>query len=108
MIIDISNKGFKRIFNDKRFELPIRWDGEVYVNSLKELYDSYFKSLCKNSIDDRCKLLAETNNEGDFGNNCVDENCIASDIKLICENLIETLIDMIRGCLQRLMKLLTK
>ena len=46
MILDISDTQFKRIFSDKRFHLPIRWNNSDYFCTLEELLDSYL-SLVK-------------------------------------------------------------
>ncbi len=90
MIIDISNTGFKKIFNDKQFELPIRWDGGDYAQFLKVLYDGYLKNLCKNSSHNNCKLFYEIQKGEINFNNCSAEECIVSYIKDICDGLIET------------------
>ena len=93
MIIDISDSGFKKIFNDKQFELPIRWSGGDYAQFLKSLYSNYIQNLCKNSQNNNCKLLAYTENETRYlqhGNNCVVDDCIIHDIKLICDNIVKT------------------
>ena len=93
MIIDISDNGFKKIFNDKQFELPIRWCGGDYAQFLESLYDNYLISLCKNSQNNNCKLLANTENDTRYlgkGNNCVIDDCIIRDIKSICENIVKT------------------
>ena len=41
MILDISNKAFKNIFGDGKFDLPIRWDGKNFEDSLKDLFQEY-------------------------------------------------------------------
>lgn len=45
MIIDISDYSFKRIFEDKSFDLPIRWEGTDFSNELNKLFDRYVKRL---------------------------------------------------------------
>ncbi len=93
MIIDISDSGFKRIFNEKQFELPIRWCGGDYAQFLKNLYNQYIMHLCKNSQDYGCRLLACCDDEmrylKDF--NCrMTEDCNIPHIKYICDKIVET------------------
>lgn len=41
MILDISDKKFRHIFEDERFHLPIRWDGRDFKSTLQELFEDY-------------------------------------------------------------------
>lgn len=52
MILDISDPVFCRIFNSKRFYLPMRWDGEDFLETVKELYTAYLGRI-KRKIFDR-------------------------------------------------------
>ena len=63
MLINISDNGFKKIFNNKQFELPIRWTGGNFAQFLENLYDSYLNNLCKNSKDERSKSFSYFKNE---------------------------------------------
>lgn len=45
MIVDVSDCQFKRILSKNKFFLPIRWDGEDFVNTLNRLYDDYLTSI---------------------------------------------------------------
>lgn len=45
MIIDISNECFKRIFDDKTFHLPIRWNGIDFISTLEYLFNQYINRL---------------------------------------------------------------
>lgn len=45
MIFDISDAGFKRIFNDELLFLPIRWDGADFSMTLNSLFDHYIKQI---------------------------------------------------------------
>lgn len=72
MIIDISNFEFKKIFADKKLFLPIRWDGNDFLQTLNGLFDYYInkiKNIQKNgdgiSVDTEvikraCKLLTKS------------------------------------------------
>lgn len=51
MIIDISDSNFKRILDDKRLYLPIRWDGNDFSSTLKNLFDYYVKKFEKVAIE---------------------------------------------------------
>lgn len=41
MIIDISSNEFKNIFKNEKLHLPIRWNGDDFIKSLKRLYSDY-------------------------------------------------------------------
>lgn len=84
MIIDISDSGFKRIFNERQFELPIRWCGGDYAQFLEGLYKQYLNCLCKNSKNYGCILYLNN------CNNCVIDDCIIPNIKYICDNIVKT------------------
>ena len=45
MILDISNSEFKKLFEDKKLFLPIRWDGYDFLHTLNGLFDYYIKKL---------------------------------------------------------------
>ncbi len=49
MILDISDKQFKRIFSDPKFNLPIRWDNKDFLYTLMELLDSFFEKVKQES-----------------------------------------------------------
>ena len=36
---------FIDIFSNKRFDLPVRWDGANYISTLSDLYDTYYESV---------------------------------------------------------------
>lgn len=42
-IIDVSDRAFKHIFEDKSFDLPIRWDGRDFSRELNNLLDRYIR-----------------------------------------------------------------
>lgn len=41
MIFDISDDGFKELFGEEQFFLPIRWDGVDFSDTLRKLYTNY-------------------------------------------------------------------
>ena len=45
MILDVSDKAFKQIFNDENLYLPHRWDGTDFSNSLGKLFNDYIKRI---------------------------------------------------------------
>ena len=45
MILDISDEEFKRIFSDKRFNLPLRWNNSNFADNLSELFDDYLNKI---------------------------------------------------------------
>lgn len=45
MIIDLSNEKFKKIFEDERLFLPIRWNGTDFLLSLTEHLNYYLDVL---------------------------------------------------------------
>lgn len=47
MIADISNHQFKKIMSNNRFFLPIRWDGDDFVQTLKILYKDYLQVIAQ-------------------------------------------------------------
>lgn len=47
MIIDISNSGFKKIFQDEELFLPKRWNGIDFIAELRKLFDLYIDHLKK-------------------------------------------------------------
>ena len=64
MIIDISSKEFKRVFDNKNLFLPIRWDESDFVSTLQKLYSDYTDLLfrfCPKEIAEKvrrcCSLL---------------------------------------------------
>lgn len=42
---EFNLEDFKDVFDSSIFNLPVRWDGENYLNSLSEIYDIYCSSL---------------------------------------------------------------
>lgn len=45
MIIDISDSEFKKILEDERLHLPIRWDGSDFTKTLENLFSNYIRKL---------------------------------------------------------------
>lgn len=45
MIFDISDTAFKKILNDNRLFLPIRWDGSDFVSTLDNLFNYYIEQI---------------------------------------------------------------
>ncbi len=45
MILDISDSEFKKLFNDKKLFLPIRWDGNDFPHTLNGLFSYYIEKL---------------------------------------------------------------
>lgn len=45
MIIDISDLEFKKMWDDEKLFLPIRWDGYDFLQTLNGLFDYYIKKL---------------------------------------------------------------
>ncbi|MCR4726601.1 MAG: hypothetical protein K5753_05225, partial [Clostridia bacterium] len=72
MSLDISDSSFKKVFNDEKLFLPIRWTGGVFYNYLKELFTQYKKNFkvafaysidyadMRKKIGYTCKLLLES------------------------------------------------
>lgn len=52
MIIDISDGTFKRIFNDKKFFLPLRWDNKDFEETIETLFDDYCRAIKQNTLND--------------------------------------------------------
>ena len=92
MILDISNKAFKNIFGDGKFDLPIRWDGKNFEDSLKDLFQEYIFRVCQ-AQNDTCHLDAFLQygvNNLDIDVACFDEKCYGHIIKQICNKLVKT------------------
>ena len=45
MIIDISSSEFKKLWDDEKLFLPIRWDGYDFLQTLDRLFDYYINKL---------------------------------------------------------------
>ncbi len=45
MIIDISDKQFRKIFDNEQFYLPIRWDGTDFAITLENLFNKYIRQV---------------------------------------------------------------
>lgn len=45
MILDISDAGFRDIFGDERFQLPLRWDGQDFAYTVGHLFDNYMTKV---------------------------------------------------------------
>lgn len=45
MILDISESSFKRILDQEKFYLPIRWDGGDFAATLETLLNEYRVAL---------------------------------------------------------------
>ncbi len=45
MIFDISDSSFKKVLNDKKLYLPIRWNGSDFNATLDKLFNHYIKQL---------------------------------------------------------------
>ena len=89
MILDISNKAFKNIFSDGKFDLPIRWDGKNFEDSLSDLFKEYIFRVCQ-AQSDTCHLdaLFQYNTDNlDIDVACFDEKCHGHIIKQICNKL---------------------
>ncbi|MBO5982378.1 MAG: hypothetical protein J6Q06_00685, partial [Clostridia bacterium] len=50
MIIDIADGTFKRIFNDKKFFLPLRWDNKNFEKTIETLFDDYCIAIKQNAL----------------------------------------------------------
>ena len=47
MVLNISDEKFKSIFSNGKFYLPIRWDNNDFVKTLKNLFEEYLKVICQ-------------------------------------------------------------
>lgn len=65
MILDISDSMFRDIFKDKRLHLPIRWDGNDFQDSLRELFFNYL-----NAIENSCDFHYEETKIGNITSVC--------------------------------------
>ena len=45
MILDISDRAFKKVLDDKELFLPIRWDGYNFSETIERLFNHYIKRL---------------------------------------------------------------
>lgn len=45
MILDISDREFKKVFDDSKLFLPIRWNGNDFSETLKGLFDYYIDKI---------------------------------------------------------------
>lgn len=45
MILDISDSSFKKVLNDKKLYLPIRWNGSDFNATLDKLFNHYIKQI---------------------------------------------------------------
>lgn len=59
MIIDISNSEFKKLFEDKKLFLPIRWDGYDFLQTLNGLFDYYINKI-ENLPNNECDIIVDT------------------------------------------------
>ena len=92
MILDISQDSFRNIFGDGKFDLPIRWDGKNFEDSLNKLFKEYMFEVCKEQSDD-CSMNAHFRYSEDDLNItacCFDKNCQGHLIKRICTDIIKT------------------
>ena len=55
MIVNISDSEFKRIFSNKNFYLPIRWDNKNFLSTLRKLFDNYIKVIEQEYVDNSWK-----------------------------------------------------
>ena len=55
MILDISASKFRRVFEQKRFHLPMRWDGKDFLSTVDSLYTSYRRAL-RRAVGENCQL----------------------------------------------------
>lgn len=61
MILDISSENFRNIFQNQKFDLPIRWDNSDFLETLKELFESYQQEV-KNILNfDKSLMMLRTN-----------------------------------------------
>ncbi len=60
MIIDISDVTFKRIMNDKKLSLPIRWDGADFSKTLSDLFKYYKDKLNMQTHDPYGRCYVDT------------------------------------------------
>lgn len=59
-IIDISDRDFRSIFADKRFDLPRRWDGRDFLQTLGALFSDYESRVtppAKRTVAEICSRL---------------------------------------------------
>ena len=96
MIIDLSDSTFKHIFNDKCIDLPIRWDGKDFIQTLRDLLKKYVSNLCHRTNLCECQLLRERS-QYDSGYSCRYNKCYIFEIKTICANLIKALEEYYKG-----------
>lgn len=45
MIFDISDSTFKKLLNDEKLHLPIRWNGNDFASTLEDLFNYYIKQI---------------------------------------------------------------
>lgn len=45
MILDISDPGFLDVFEEERFQLPLRWDGRDFERTVRKLFDNYITKV---------------------------------------------------------------
>ncbi|MBR1833362.1 MAG: hypothetical protein IJ784_13190 [Ruminiclostridium sp.] len=45
MIFDISDEVFRKIINDEKLFLPLRWNGDDFISTLKGLFDYYIDKI---------------------------------------------------------------
>ena len=82
MIVDISDRQFKRIISKNKFFLPIRWDGDDFVHTLNRLYDDYLTSINRELKDAEEQEL-------------IDQD-IAS-IHTVCQRIVESAEEYLNG-----------
>ena len=91
MILDISDSAFKNIFSNKKFNLPIRWDGNDFEKALKDLFQEYCFQVCLQQQGPNCSLSAYWQfNSGQLENRvgCKDNDCISNSIKTVCNQIL--------------------
>lgn len=103
MILDISDIQFKKIFSDKKFHLPIRWDNKDFLCTLKELLNSYLSSVKSeydryNHDDDRI----------DISINIKELQRVNNFILSAVEKYLDGFPDKAYKCINNLMKILEK
>ena len=91
MILDISQESFRNIFGDGTFDLPIRWDGKNFEDSLSELFKEYIFRICNEQNAD-CSMKSYfqyTKNELNISTCHVNDNCPWHVIKQVCNDLVK-------------------
>ena len=91
MILDISQENFRNIFGDGTFDLPIRWDGKNFEDSLSELFEEYIFRICNEQNAD-CSMKSYfqyTKNELNISTCHVNNNCPGHVIKQVCNDLVK-------------------